>query len=128
MNDNVLVFQDAMQYAAESRDNKAVEELLEFFVSAGLKECFSACLYQCYDMLRPDVVVETAWRNQLFDQAMPYLINSLRELSSKVERLEQAETVRTQNEEKAEQETNPLVFRKFIRMLFGNSLTIGEIF
>lgn len=41
---------------------------------AGEKECFAACLYTCYDLLRPDVVLELAWRHQLMDFAFPYMI------------------------------------------------------
>lgn len=78
------LYKDAMMYAAESRETEAAEELLDWFLSEGLKECFAACLFQCYDLLRPDVVVELAWRNNLMDFAMPYLIQVLREYTTKV--------------------------------------------
>lgn len=29
---------------------------------------------QCYDLLRPDVILELAWRHNIMDFAMPYLI------------------------------------------------------
>ena len=34
------------------------------------------CLFnfQCYDLLRPDVILELAWRHKIMDFAMPYLI------------------------------------------------------
>lgn len=38
------------------------------------KECFAACLYQCYDLIRADVVLEHAWFNDMMDCAVPYLI------------------------------------------------------
>lgn len=78
------LYKDAMMYAAESRETEAAEELLDWFLAEGLKECFAACLFQCYDLLRPDVVVELAWRNNLMDFAMPYLIQVLREYTTKV--------------------------------------------
>jgi clathrin heavy chain len=31
-------------------------------------------LFQCYDLLRPDVILELAWRHNIMDFAMPYLI------------------------------------------------------
>lgn len=73
-----------MQYAADSRDPETAEDLLRWFLSENLPDCFSACLYQCYDLLRPDVVLELSWRNGLTDMAMPFLIQTMRELSTKV--------------------------------------------
>lgn len=29
---------------------------------------------QCYDLLRPDVILELAWRHKITDFAMPYMI------------------------------------------------------
>lgn len=29
---------------------------------------------QCYDLLRPDVIMELAWRHKIMDFAMPYMI------------------------------------------------------
>jgi len=31
-------------------------------------------LFQCYDLLRPDVILELAWKHKIVDFAMPYLI------------------------------------------------------
>lgn len=31
-------------------------------------------MLQCYDLLRPDVILELAWRHNIMDFAMPYLI------------------------------------------------------
>ncbi len=45
-----------------------------YFIEKGQKECFAACLFTCYDLLRPDVVLEMAWMNGLSDFAMPYMI------------------------------------------------------
>ena len=68
------LFQDAMVYAAESRQAELAEELLGYFVEEKNTACFSACLYACYDLLRPDVILELAWKNKLTDFAMPYMI------------------------------------------------------
>lgn len=47
-------------------------------------------MYACYDLVRPDVVLELAWRHKMMDYAMPYLIQVLREYSSKVDKLSEA--------------------------------------
>lgn len=76
--------QDAMQYASESKDIELAEELLAWFLKEDKKECFAACLFTCYDLLRPDVVLETAWRHNIMDFSMPYFIQVMREYLSKV--------------------------------------------
>lgn len=73
-----------MLYAAESRQVEIAEELIDWFLEEKNYECFGACLYSCYDLLRPDVVLELAWRNNIMDFAMPYMINSMREFDSRV--------------------------------------------
>lgn len=65
---------DAIKYAAESKEAETAENLLNFFVGQGNYPCFAATLYSCYDLLRPDVVLETAWKNNIMDFAMPYMI------------------------------------------------------
>ncbi|VEL18474.1 unnamed protein product [Protopolystoma xenopodis] len=101
-----------MQYAADSGEREAAEDLLRWFLSQGLPDCFAACLYQCYDLLRPDVVLELAWRHGLTDMAMPFLIQSMRELTTKVDYLDRSEKDRTEQEEKQENAVNPLVMRE----------------
>jgi len=88
---------DAMETAAESRNQELAESLLYFFVGRGEKECFAACLFTCYELIRPDTVLELAWRHGLNDFAMPFVIQSFRNynekmntLASKVEELEKA--------------------------------------
>ncbi len=50
--------QDAMETASQSADPEIAEELLHFFVEQGQRECFAACLYTCYDLIKPDVAME----------------------------------------------------------------------
>ncbi|VDP34965.1 unnamed protein product [Soboliphyme baturini] len=78
------LFKDAMEYAAESRQPEIAEELLSYFLEMGLRECFAASLYQCYDLLHPDVILELAWKHNIMDFAMPYMIQVLREYTVKV--------------------------------------------
>ncbi|KAJ8711096.1 hypothetical protein PYW07_008338 [Mythimna separata] len=99
------LYADAMEYASESRSADVAEELLNWFLERDNYECFSACLYQCYDLLKPDVVIELAWRHNIMDFAMPFLIQTVRELTTKVEKLEEADAKRST--ESAEHEAKP---------------------
>lgn len=42
----------------QSADREIAEDLLRFFVEEGQRECFAACLYTCYDLVKPDVALE----------------------------------------------------------------------
>lgn len=97
------LFKDAMMYAGESRQVEIAEDLIEWFLDSNNHECFAACLFQCYDLLRPDVILELAWRHNILDFAMPYMIQVMREYITKVDKLEQSEAVRSEEEQKAEE-------------------------
>jgi len=94
------MYKDAIQTAAESRKQDISEGLLEFFVTNGLKECFAACLYTCYDAIRPDVALEQAWKNKILDFAFPYLIQVVREYVTKVDQLHKEWEKKKKDEEK----------------------------
>ncbi|XP_046360192.1 clathrin heavy chain 1 isoform X3 [Haliotis cracherodii] len=102
------LFKDAMMYAGESRQVDIAEDLIAWFLESQNNECFAACLFQCYDLLRPDVILELAWRHNIMDFAMPYMIQVMREYIGKVDKLEQSEAVRSEEEQKAEE--RPIVF------------------
>ena len=80
----MLSLQDAMLYEAESRNCATAEDLIHWFLEIGNNECFAACLFMCYDLLSPDVVLELAWRHNLIDFAMPYMVQVLKEYIDKV--------------------------------------------
>ena len=63
-----------METVAVSSAPELAEELLRWFVEQGEKECFAAMLFTCYDLLKPDIVLEVAWMNKLTDWAMPFMI------------------------------------------------------
>ena len=82
-----------MEYAAESKNAEVAEvrssvqstksqitycfrfqDLLAYFLDHKAYDCFAACLFQCYDLLHPDVILELAWKHNIMDFAMPYLI------------------------------------------------------
>ncbi|KPP70923.1 clathrin heavy chain 1-like, partial [Scleropages formosus] len=102
------LYKDAMQYASESKDTELAEELLQWFLQEGKKECFAACLFTCYDLLRPDVVLETAWRHNIMDFSMPYFIQVMREYLTKVDKLDASESLRKEEEQATE--TQPIVY------------------
>jgi len=123
------LFKDAMEYAAESKNAEVAEELLAYFLDKKAYDCFAACLFQCYDLLHPDVILELAWKNNIMDFAMPYLIQVMREYTTKVDKLEESETMR--QEEKKEQEYKPVVMDSQPQLMltgpmaFNNSTAAG---
>lgn len=71
------------------------------------KEFFTVTLYTCYEYLRPDVVLEYAWRFGLYEYAMPFMIQLIRELNFRVETVHKKHEDREKKEEKqAEQQMN----------------------
>eukprot|EP01130_Rhizamoeba_saxonica_P017072 TRINITY_DN8112_c0_g1_i1.p1 TRINITY_DN8112_c0_g1~~TRINITY_DN8112_c0_g1_i1.p1 ORF type:complete len:1694 (-),score=438.93 TRINITY_DN8112_c0_g1_i1:54-5135(-) len=82
---------EAMTTAEESGNSALAEDLLQHFVDIENKYAFAACLYTCYDLLRPDVVLEYAWKNNYIDFAFPYIIQFLREYTEKVDNLVEAQ-------------------------------------
>jgi clathrin heavy chain len=82
------MFKDAIDTAAMSNEREVSEDLLRHFVDIDDKACFTAALYSCYDLIRPDTVIELAWRNNMMDFAMPFMIQYMRHLHDKVEVLE----------------------------------------
>lgn len=89
--DDSSLWQDAMLYAAESKEAELAESLLQWFLEEDRKECFAACLFASYDLLHPDVVLELAWRHNIVDFAMPYFIQVMREYLGKVSDLQHLE-------------------------------------
>jgi len=49
--------------AAVSGFTDVAEDVLSHFVDIGDKECFAALLYDCFDLLCPDVVEELSWQH-----------------------------------------------------------------
>merc|ERR1711871_1078185 len=82
------MYKDAIDTTSESNDSDLCEELLRFFVSVKDKACFTATLYTCYDLVKPDAAMELAWRNGYVDFVMPYMIQYIRHLHDKVEKID----------------------------------------
>jgi clathrin heavy chain len=118
------LYKDAMTYAGESRQIEIAEDLISWFLENSNNECFAACLFQCYDLLRPDVILELAWRHNIMDFAMPYMIQVMREYTSKVDKLEQSESVRSEEEQKAEE--RPIVLNEPQLMLTAGPMGMPQ--
>lgn len=91
-----------MDLARASESTDVAEALLKFFLlELQDRENFSTCLLQCYDLIKPDVALELAWRSKAMDECMPYLLRSLKDLNSRVEGLsKQVEKLSTKAESK----------------------------
>lgn len=116
------LFKDAMEYAAESGKQEIAEELLAWFLERTAYDCFAACLFQCYDLLRPDVILELAWRHNIMDFAMPYLIQVTREYTSKVDKLEASDAQRQQEGEQTEHK--PIILQEQQLMITAGPMGI----
>lgn len=97
------MYKDAIDTAAESKDVDIAEELLRFFVSVHDKASFAATLFTCYELIRPDVAMELAWRNGYTDYTMPYMIQYMRHLHEKIAVLENRTEPPKEEETEAEQ-------------------------
>jgi len=117
------LFKDAMEYAAESKNADVAEDLLAYFLENKAYDCFAACLFQCYDLLHPDVILELAWKNNIMDFAMPYLIQVMREYTTKVDRLEESEAARL--EEKKEEQYKPVVMETQPQLMLTGPMAMG---
>lgn len=79
--------EDSIRAASLSKNPKVAEELLEHFLKKGNPHAFAACLYTCYDLIRPDVALELAWKYKQIDFAFPYIIQFIREYTTKVDEM-----------------------------------------
>lgn len=80
---------DSMTAVAKSGNPDMAEKLLRFFVAENKPECFCACLYTCYELIRPDLVLELSWRLKMMDFAMPYLIQTFFDFNRRVRDMEE---------------------------------------
>jgi len=80
-----FLYKDAMATAAASGDPEVVDSLLRYFISEKLYECFAACLYTCYDLVKPDVAMELSWKAGQMNLTMPYMIQVIHDFTSRVD-------------------------------------------
>ncbi|OWK00933.1 hypothetical protein Celaphus_00016483 [Cervus elaphus hippelaphus] len=77
------LYTDTMQYASESEDTELAEELLQWVLQEERRECSGVCLFAGFDLLRPDVILEIAWRHNIMAFAMLYFIQVMKEYLTK---------------------------------------------
>ena len=75
-------------------------------------------LYACYELIRPDLVLELSWRNGLHDFTMPYMINLL------CQQTKELATLKADNEARKLKEENEKVEDNNTPILGGNRLMI----
>mmetsp|Transcript_85130 Transcript_85130/g.127573 ORF Transcript_85130/g.127573 Transcript_85130/m.127573 type:complete len:1700 (+) Transcript_85130:39-5138(+) len=81
-------WRDVIDTAAASRNPELVSNVMKYFVEEGRKDCFAACLFTCYDLVAPDVVMELAWKHGMMDFAMPFFVQSMKNMNSRISELE----------------------------------------
>jgi len=94
------LYKDAMETAARSAKPEIAESLLRFFVAEKLNECFAACLFACYDLLKPAVAMELAWKSGQTNLAMPYMIQVIHEYTSVVDEITAEKKAKKEKREK----------------------------
>jgi clathrin heavy chain len=78
-------------------------------------------LYACYDLIRPDLVLELSWRNGLTDFTMPYMINLLCQQTKELAALKadnEARKAKEKEQEKVEDNT-PILGGKRLMITAG---------
>ncbi|KAJ5565084.1 clathrin heavy chain [Penicillium frequentans] len=117
------LYKDAIETAAISAKTEVVEELLRYFVDIGSRECYVGMLYACYDLIRPDVIMEISWRKGLNDFTMPFMINFLCEQTRTIEMLKKDNEERKSREKthKTEEDNTPILSGSRLMLTQGPS-------
>jgi clathrin heavy chain len=77
-------------------------------------------LYACYELIRPDVIMELSWRNGLHDFTMPFMINFLCEQSRTID------TLKKDNEERKTREVSQRTEEDNTPILGGSRLMLTQ--
>merc|ERR1712130_329006 len=126
------LWQDAMETAALSEDKALAEELLRFFVEnikkdSCPKSCFAACLFTCFELIRPDVVLELAWRYGLIEYCMPFMVQTFRTFNDKLDSLYQKielQEQKIQDDQKKEQDAKNEQMNNAAKNMIGTRLML----
>ncbi|GAW83572.1 clathrin heavy chain [Plasmodium gonderi] len=78
-------YKDAIEIVRVSKDNSYVEDLINYFIEIKNKEALCACLIVCYDILKPDYVLEIVWTSGFKDQAMLYFIQVISDYTYQID-------------------------------------------
>ena len=118
-------FKDAIDTALESGKEQYVNDLLKYFAEKKDKESFAACLYTCYEFIKPDVAMELAWRYGMTEMCMPFMIQTMRDLTRKMDTMQIKSDIRDEKdkEEKKHIGEGTLDMNMFMG---GNSLMVYQ--
>jgi len=108
-------YKDAIETALESATPQLCEDLIRFFAGHGDKECFCASLYTCYEYIKPDVAMELAWRYDMTEFIMPFMIQTFKDLTSRIDYMQRRaeDKDKKEKEEKEEKILQPLDIASF---------------
>jgi len=82
------------------------------------KELFASMLYTCYELIKPDVALEVAWRSDLMEYVMPFFIQFVKDLSTKVETVQKNTDDIKKKEEKNKKEALDQPLSMNVEMMF----------
>lgn len=84
-------------------------------------------LYACYELIRPDVVLEMSWRHGLHDFTMPYMINMLSQQVQTIEMLKKDNEERKAKEasQQKEEDNTPILGGSRLMLTQGPSGSMG---
>jgi clathrin heavy chain len=104
------MYKDAIEACSASADAELSEELATYFLEEKLGECFVAILYTCFEFFRPDLALELSWRYGVIDHAMPFMIQTMKEIGLRLMGLEEESKEKREQDaiskEKADEEVN----------------------
>ncbi|GAA5865046.1 hypothetical protein JCM5353_004669 [Sporobolomyces roseus] len=114
------LFKDAIETAAISGSSEVADELLNYFVDIGSRECYTATLFVCYDLIRPDVAQYLSWKAGLNDFTMPYLLSVERLRTEQMASLaKQLKELSTRSVQKEEQEASQPILMGSSQLMLG---------
>jgi len=121
------IWRDAVETAGESDDPELCEQLATWFLDNRMREAFTAMLYACFESFPPDVGIELAWTRGAIHFVMPFMIQSLKEVGSRLVVLKEERVFKKDKEEIAEKEKEEEVNEDESVLLFGlNALQAGQ--
>jgi len=112
------MWSDMIESVGTSGDPEIMEDAVKFFIESGLRECFTALLFSCFEDFPPDLALEYAWMYNMVDFAMPFLIQTLREVGQRLMGLEEevkeereiADEKQREEEEEINSDTSVLLY------------------
>eukprot|EP00177_Eucheuma_denticulatum_P003509 GFKZ01006348.1.p1 GENE.GFKZ01006348.1~~GFKZ01006348.1.p1 ORF type:complete len:1728 (+),score=282.49 GFKZ01006348.1:317-5500(+) len=113
------LYKDAIESVAASEDAELTEELATYFLENKLFECFTAILYTCFEFFRPDMALELAWRYNVMDHAMPFMIQTMKEIGQRLMGLEEESKEKREIEEEEKKKIDDEVNEDPSVLLFG---------